>query len=337
MNDYIQLAILNIAVIFICGISFLSFKEKGTRNVLLTREMSLFLRGFGSLAILLHHISIDISAIGGIRGLFYNMGAPATAIFFFVSGYGVYKSLDREGINLGKWLLRHIGTILYFYFIIWLFDVIWYQIIAVDKLNLMQILVSALTLTMVGYSNWFVKVIIFLYITTVISRCIFKKKYNYSVVLCILLYMIICRFLRVGMFWYNSVWLFSVGLILAQYEDKILPLMHKFKYIITALILIVNVICILKGGSSLVTIGVISISSVLLTHLYFVSNKLVSYLGGLSFIIYLWSLVFKRYVYEYFDIPLRTLTVFSLTLLFSIVMMYIKNGITKVLNKKRQS
>lgn len=254
-----QLAILTITITVLWVSSFIPINRE-KHAILLSKDQSMFLRGFGALSIILHHLAIDVGAKTGISGLYYAMGAPATGIFFFVSGYGVYKSLGKSSQKRFKWLLHHIGNILIPFFVVWIMDWIVYILINPSKTNIYSIFKSGATLTMIGYENWFVKAIILVYILTIVLEKMNHRLYPYFLAVCAFIYLLAGRYLGINAWWYNSVWLFPVGLIASKEEDKYIGVIDRNRKVVTAALLFVIIgSCIFHIGGELETLGALQL------------------------------------------------------------------------------
>lgn len=82
----------------------LSWGRRGCELAPMTREKSFALRGVLAILIVLHHLSL-----AGVSGLdiFRSWGAPVVSLFFFLSGYGLFKSYQQKGERYLSGFLRH--------------------------------------------------------------------------------------------------------------------------------------------------------------------------------------------------------------------------------------
>ena len=172
-------------------------------------------------------------------------GTFGCSLFFFMSGYGIMNSLRKRGKETkNSYLLAHIKKIVIPLAIVYAINSIvlphtlTYNNITIDHSNILTFSLPE------GTDIWFVKIIIFDYLTTFfifkyISDC--KKQLTYIAItqtaLIVLLYI-----LKAGSYWYVSNLCFVLGALHSTF-----PIFKK-KYIITSIfIFIAAYFCLVNG------------------------------------------------------------------------------------------
>ena len=194
------------------------FSKKGQWNdEFLSLKQSKAIQGFCVIGIMLHHMAqktcaswLDSQFI--IHGLdaFLPIGYLLVGFFLFSSGYGLYKSNKLKENYLTGFFGKRIAPILVVYII---------SILCFYGAG--------------GASNpytWYVFAIIYLYIVFYLSFRWSKREWVSILLLVLLtiLYIITCNWLVIGTWWYNTAFLFPLGVIFARYENKIITICKRF-------------------------------------------------------------------------------------------------------------
>lgn len=146
------------------------------------------------------------------------LGGIGVLLFFFVSGYGIYVSYAKEkpGWNFIRKRLENVYIPYVFIKLIMLFL---FCLLGEHTGSLENNVLNILTL-----EDWFIRVIVLQYISFFVLKNIGKKGRQFIVasiiVDCILSFIFIVeqRPLR----WFNALWLFTVGFVVAEQECKII-------------------------------------------------------------------------------------------------------------------
>lgn len=258
-----------IILLFIWGGKFAGFKKTQFHDNSTSLEVTKSLRGFAALGVIIHHISQQgtFQRAGG-RGnpgelaFFVNFGFKLVAIFFFCSGFGLIKSLNKKQNYLDGFLKKRVlNTILIPFWVNAVLYGIWHIICGV-KMPVAQWITNLLGLTLMNNYAWYPIVLVLLYVA---FYFIFKNVKNRK--LCFFL-MFLVIFLQgvyfcwnghfawwanseknwwlaqgamqsakwwmqsgviwfFGEWWVNSSIAFLVGMIFAQYEEKITAWFRK--------------------------------------------------------------------------------------------------------------
>lgn len=185
-------------------------------------------RGAFALAVLLHHLAQKTSG-GIIMRYMSNAGCYTAAFFFFLSGYGLQKS-NLRGENYKKGFLIHrLPKIVIPYAVAT--AAFWALRFALGKhYSLKNVLDGILTGNPIDAYSWYVIVIIEFYIVFWLLMVVSGKKKLPVIAgeaLWYFAFMLYCRKMKLGGWWYTSAHLLVVGSIWASYEEQILKLRNK--------------------------------------------------------------------------------------------------------------
>ncbi len=224
-------------IIYYPALLFLLFRgahlcKKGQWNeeVLSFSHTKAFL-GFCAVVILMHHASQRTCApwlmpdkIRHGLDVFVFAGYLCVAVFFFCSGYGVYTAHFKKGF-FDRFMARRIMPVLTPTAIMWL------VFFAIEKVR--KIPVEKPTwLGTYGYI-WYVPAMIYMYFLFYLSFKIIKKDKLSMTVMIIgtLLHFLFCMFFGPGTWWYNTPFLFVLGIVAARHKEGMLALFKK-KYLL---------------------------------------------------------------------------------------------------------
>lgn len=316
------------------------------------------IQGIMALGIIFHHMAQKTCAPWLpkeyiVHGLdpFLNLGFLFVGIFFFCSGYGLYKSVKSNPEYLKGFIGKHFRPIIFLYI---LSNVCFYMI----------------GQTLNNYT-WFIYAILYLYLAFYISFKYFKKERNSIIVLTcfIVLYIAVCEIFVLGPWVYNTVGVFLVGLFVAKYADKTVGFIRN-KYELCLIgsiaILIVTFICALYSNGMIntmetkplyhlvriVTLILQLICATSFSMIFFILNqkirfncKPLEFIGGLSLEIYLFHVLYvemfgycfvttqnKAVCYIRSIIP-YTLTVVALSLITAYALMLARKGLRLLYQK----
>lgn len=260
-------------------------------------------KGFFALIVILHHISQRVSS-GILPPDFTRVGYLAVAVFLFLSGYGLQKqNLSKPEYSKG-FLLKRIPAILIPYMIMTLIywfiyalsgDVrsigtVWHHFIANGD--------------PIVWFSWYVVCILYFYITFYILMRIFKNNRT-SIILggiafCVL-YIFICQKLSFGLWWYQTSFVFVLGVVFSSYEDNILKFIKKY-YPIILLLSLTFFIVLAKHKWEIYWLApslkteflLVAVLAFLFILSFFtlalklrINNKILDFLGKISFEIYM--------------------------------------------------
>lgn len=268
----------------------------------LSLKFTKMMKGFFSLVVIFHHIAQRTSD-GILFHKFTLVGYLATSVFFFISGYGLQKKYMMSKDYDQKFLKKRLPGIVIPYvvmtFVYWII-----KNLLGDKCTFLEILNAIKRGTPIVSFSWYVITILVFYFVFYLLMKICKKN-NKAMILGSFLYYIfwvfLCRELGYESYWYNSAHLLVVGVVYAILENKLLPFFKSCYRAVFPIVLFFFSICFyypneiakflpVRGIKFLVpcaTAFFFVVMLLLLSLKYRVGNKVLGYLGDISFEIYL--------------------------------------------------
>ena len=168
------------------------------------------LRGLCMIMIVVSHV-VDTSGT-----TFYQFwGGWGTGVFLFLSGYGLFFSLNRQPADW-SYLRRKLAKLLEPYFFMWSVYIILFALFDRQQFT-WHLLQEFLTLSMPGLAAWFFKVIIGLYI---LDWLVFRLNISNTarlilVTLTCAAWYIVARQCGMGPWWFNTILCFPCGMAVA--------------------------------------------------------------------------------------------------------------------------
>ena len=196
------------------------------------------------LFIILHHCFLRTHEIDGVvfaPAFFLNIGYMATAVFFFLSGYGMFLSLERNNPISFSYVTKKIRKLFYPYIYYWILClcVIYFGVSTIDisKPVFNNLLYSFIRIGMpVDHTNWFFRVIVGVYIYLFIMYAFIKKSSPVIrlcfIILGVISYSLFAYSLGLESTWYKSLVCFPIGCVFAYKYDLIESLVLKYGRII---------------------------------------------------------------------------------------------------------
>ena len=156
----------------------------------------------------------------------------------FCSGYGVYKSYKTKPNYLKGFVGRRIFPLILAYYstgIIFLIA----RVLLKEKMDVPQFLYYLFGLQLSNPNTWYVIAMPFLYLCFYLAFKFCKKERTAILLVCVMvfLYTLLGTFIdhnnwwMRGEWWYNSVHFFTIGLLFARHEGKLLPVIKKYYYV----------------------------------------------------------------------------------------------------------
>lgn len=201
------------------------------------------LRGICMLMIIVHHVlKFAPYAPISVRGLWGDMG---TAVFFFISGWGLYCSMEKREKVDWSYLWQNMKKLLVPFYIVWVLTEIAFQIIR-PEYGWSRILCDGITLSypsFEGVNLWFFKVITSVYIVSILTFMLVKKRWlRVSIValLCGIYIYLGWKVIRLPQYMWGSVICFPAGMWLSAYKEELKNVLsHKWAIAIASLVLYV--------------------------------------------------------------------------------------------------
>lgn len=186
----------------------------------------------------------------GIMGdIFYfvnnNVGQWIVAMFLFYSGYGIMESIKRKGKDYVRQIpqKRFLSVLINFDIAVVIFIVV--DLLLRKTLTVKQCLLSFTGWESVGNSNWYIFIILLMYLTTYLA--FYKNEsddFRKPLLVSIGLTFVFClgmSYLKAE-YWYNTMFCYTAGLVFSGYKDKIEEFVKSHYWLILIVSLIVLLI-----------------------------------------------------------------------------------------------
>lgn len=290
-----------LAAIIGYGAKYRKFDETDYLSV----ESGRCLRGALAVCIMLHHIAHTVN--GGVMFVaFRSIGFFVTAVFFFLSGYGLQKSYLKSDNYRDKFLLKRLPKILIPYIIV---SVIVWVIRAIDgRVETPLMILKNLRMgDPIVPNSWYIVCILIFYVVFYFLMLICKKRKCAMIIgaaVWYLLYAVFCIRIGYTKHWYNTTHCLIVGMLWASYEDGIIAFLKK--HYVSSLICIAALFVAafagktfvrvdlpfvsaikIKGGLEIISSACFVVLLVILLLKFKAQNRVLSYLGSISLEIYL--------------------------------------------------
>lgn len=179
--------------------------------------------------IIIHHISLKLCDTYAVpakyikHGLepFMYIGYLAVAVFFFCSGYGLYRSLHTKEEYLSNFFFNRLTPIVIAHLLVnFLYMYIY------NRLDIPIPFQGPSTIfgpNTVNPYSWYIYAIILCYFLFYIAFRFFKNEKLSIVVICLelIFYILFCNYWLYGGWWYNTILVFPFGIIYARNENSI--------------------------------------------------------------------------------------------------------------------
>jgi peptidoglycan/LPS O-acetylase OafA/YrhL len=332
---------MTVALLILLTISSLIFFLNKEEVVVFDPKHTLPLRGILAVLVVLGHLDTMVAGQTKILMLIH-MATPAVAVFFFMSGYGLMQSYSKKGDNyLNRFIVKSAVKLL----IPLLVTTLLYQAYLFVKGDfcLKRIVDDFITgVEMPLVHSWYVYALFLFYF---IFYFVFKNlKINRSIgckisilTSLILVYYVVARYcFDWDFFWWLTCMAFPMGFIYSNYEDKIKSCVNYTHFSIVPILLVVLLVikflsnpnAILFAELPYLLLGPI-VALVLCRCPLPIGNRVLNFLGTLSFEIYLTHGVFEKLLFNCFNSPyLYIFAVIMFTIFVSWVLHIIYQKIT---------
>lgn len=222
----------------------------------LSLDKSKCIQGFCAVAIILHHLAQRFSQNGdiGALGLFTDIGVMFVGVFFFFSGYGLFKSLKtKEGYLKGFFKKRLPAILVPFYVCILIF--VAFNFISGTKFGIGDTIAVLTGWGLINSHMWYIVEIAILY---VIFFFVFRfiNKENLAVAImgiltaCLTVGSLLlghgadfsCRYWFMGEWWYNTTLVFFAGILIAKNENVLTNFAKKAYKLILPLSIVITAV-----------------------------------------------------------------------------------------------
>ena len=281
----------------------------------LSNKSTKSLKGLLALLIIFHHISQKVTTGENFSNFEY-MGRYIVALFFFLSGYGLYFQFSNNAAYMENFLRKRLVRIFIPFFVFIVIYVI-YRATLGEVVNVDFFISFWKDHSNIIYNGWFINSIIVLYVIFYIS---FKKKDSkiavYKLVFLTLVYIFWKAYQDHGDWEYVSIMAFLLGVFWMKYRVSIDKFIESNYFICLASFSILMYVFrhyedIMKGigiTNRYVYYGIVGnlctmifvVYFLLLTNKFNFSNKYLDFLGDISFEIYMIHGLVMHYFSKFF-------------------------------------
>lgn len=232
---FIILAILAALLLFGIRVS----KRRQWQDDPLGLEASKMIQGFSAVAIIIHHLTQAMEEDAGILAPFSEFGVLFVGVFFFFSGYGLYTSLKTKQNYLKGFLKKRLSTILVPFYTCNLIFVLAICICGV-KLEPMEALAVISGWSLINTHMWYIIEIAILYLAFFAIYRLIKNRTAATAVMGLFVVLMMagslmlghgedysCQYWFMGEWWYNSSFLFVVGILVSKHADELRKIARK--------------------------------------------------------------------------------------------------------------
>ena len=226
--------ILLILITFYCA----TVSEKGlVSDTFLNLAQSKNIQAFACIAIILHHITQQITVYGmrpkGPITLFNYIGFLFTGLFFFFSGYGLMTSLETKENYLKGFIKHRLPAVIIPFWIINALGVILTAMLRKPAPTFIEAVYDIFGARLINSNGWFIIEIVLLYIIFYVLFRFIKNRNIATFLLCVAtIAIIVYSFLQghdtdpnkshwfKGEWWYNSTITFAFGVLFVRIKDR---------------------------------------------------------------------------------------------------------------------
>ena len=307
----------------------------------LSTEQTMQMKGLFAIFVVLVHFSQRMSNAGPMT-LFKNPGYLAVGGFFFLSGYGLYSSyLKSDKLFLKKTLIR-IMQIYKPLILVTLFYLIFLNLFFRESYSIKDIVLYFFNIKQIDSITWYLLAMVYYYIIFYIAYRYFGgNKREIVLFLLSLLYFILAMLLKgKDIWWYNTAFLFFLGVIFKKKEGKIKNIFNKKEIIIFLMSLFLLACHLLIFKDNIVSQSIITIififSFMVLNFKVKYNSKFFIYIGLISYEIYLihmkiFNIIFRENMFGRIG-NVDFVLFFIGTILFSIIL-YVIVKIRRIIKK----
>lgn len=207
----------------------------------LSLQQTKALQGFAAIGVVFHHIGQNTCAPwlpsdNIIHGLepFVPIGYLLVSLFFFCSGYGLLKSYKaKENYLKGFFLRRALHPLL----LLLITDAVSIFLVSFFPSKFPEVSSYVIPTpfhmggaVLINDKSWFIFALLIMYAAFWLGFRIFSKHRILGISFVILAtagYLVFCDWWMYGNWWYNSIVLFPIGLLFAEYEKRLVPAIQR--------------------------------------------------------------------------------------------------------------
>lgn len=231
-----------LALLLFAGIKFSKIKEWQEEPLALDKAKAI--QGFAAVAIIIHHLSQQLVERAGPVGFFEELGVLFVGIFFFFSGYGLYTSLKTKENYLKGFLGKRLVAVLIPFYVCNTVFVI-NSCLTGASYKPLQLLYVLSGWSLLNDHMWYVIEIVILYIAFFIFYRFIKNRTVATVAMSVFVLVMMagslmlchgsdfsCSYWFMGEWWYNSSFLFIIGIIFSRHIEGLRKIARKIYFIL---------------------------------------------------------------------------------------------------------
>ncbi len=233
-----------------------SSRRNGSAQGAWSVEQGKALQIFAALMVILHHMVQTITNYGGVNKgpvtLWNHFGILFTAVFFFFSGFGLFKSYKTKERYLDGFFRKRLLTVLIPFL---LTNIIYILFASEGRISGPVDVITSLTgFTLMNNNAWFVVELIFLYAAFYVcfkwsrsERAAIGKLAIFTLLLVTVALLLghdkskVGGHWFMGEWWYNSTLVFLMGILFAKYEERLKHFLVRRWKVIFPLALILTI------------------------------------------------------------------------------------------------
>ena len=228
-------------------------------------ESSKAVQGFAAVAIIIHHLAQELVEDAGSLAFFSELGVLFVGVFFFFSGYGLYTSLKTKENYLKGFLKKRLSTVLVpFYTCIVTFVIA--ACICGKKFTFLQLLGVLSGWSLINMHMWYIVEIVILYLAFFILYRLISSRFEATIEIGVFVIGMIvgslllchgddfsCSYWFQGEWWYNSTFLFFLGIVVSRHAETLRRIARKGYVILLPVTAILTVLLGLQTRYALTT------------------------------------------------------------------------------------
>ncbi len=256
-------------------------------------------RGVAIVCIIFHHVIQQIKNPGLLLG-FKGVGYLFVSCFFFLSGYGLTIAYLNNDNYLNKFLKKRLFKIYLPFvlvnFINLLIDILFFN----ESYTFIDFMKRLIGVILMSSAMWYVLAIIIWYISFYFVFKYIKESNNNIIIMFFsisLIWFIICNLLGVSKNWYDTSFIFPIGILVGLNKNYIKKIILKNynKFLVITLIIFIIMFLLNYGKIDTFSVMIRSIASIAFTILFIIisikvdiSKNIVSvFLGSISLELFL--------------------------------------------------
>lgn len=285
-------------LILLWGVKVSSFNES-----FLSKQQSTSIKGFFMALVFLSHANSHIDAAPKAFGDSFYLavvnwfGQLMVVMFLFYSGYGVLKSyMVKEGYGKSFFKNRILKTLVNFDICLIPFALL--SLLPGQKYSAYEYVLSLVGWESIGNSNWYICVVLILYVLSLIGMFVSDKVGKGSPIIVFLatgflsvILVAVLRFTGRESWWYNTVICYPFGMFFPCFENRISKVLKSNLGFIVSLIVSAFLFLFLFSIDSMIAFMIsalcFALVIVILSSRVTVGNKVLLWLGNHLFEIYI--------------------------------------------------